>query len=226
MNDAVQTSGESEVSGGVEIKLQTQDEAGNADTLTARFADDDIRILKQYADYMKRVRATTLLRRGLSGISRIQFDARIGLNFECAPYENAELHELLHVLRPLILEREAASFHQVAALLGRRFRDRRFSDHLKTLHQMFNHSDLSFYMQITIDAQRLFHETVLRNWLNGVQYHTDEEKAEAWHRLEQALTAPNARALVMDLLYGRVKALMCLEGVVNLLLTGSGQSAR
>ncbi|MCP5234169.1 MAG: hypothetical protein H6945_00315 [Zoogloeaceae bacterium] len=140
------------------------------------------------------------------------------MTFECAPYSDAELHELLHVLRPVILHKEATSFNNIAALLGRRFSSRAFADHMKVIRRVFEHGELNLYMQVSVGGQPLFHESLLDNWLNGAQYHTDAEKAEVWRALEKSLTAPNARAVVMSQLQGKVKALFNLEYIVALVL--------
>jgi hypothetical protein len=87
------------------------------------FTDADVATIEQYVAGMTRLRDTAFLRRGLPGITRIRFPDN-GLTLECAPYDDSELHALLHVLRPLILMRERASFDRVASLIGRRFRSR------------------------------------------------------------------------------------------------------
>ncbi len=83
---------------------------------------------------------------------------------------------------------------------------------------MFEDGELKSYMQISIDGQPLFDGSLLRMWLNGTQYHTDAEKAAAWKELEGSLKTENARALVMNQLHSRVKALFLLEHIVGLIL--------
>lgn len=74
------------------------------------------------------------------------------------------------------------------------------------------------YMQFSIGSQKLVDNSLLWNWLNGTQYHTDKEKADAWARLEASLTADNARALVISQLHSRVKALFMLLHDVELVI--------
>ena len=176
--------------------------------VTGNFSDDDFTLLQKYAAAMARVRGTELLRQGLPG-----------MEFSCGPYTDAQLFELLHVLRHVILSQEPASFEKVTALLGRRFSDRAFGEHLKALRNLFENGELSSYMQVSVGGQPLFDGSLLRMWLNGTQYHTDAEKAEAWAKLEGTLNTENARALVMNQLHGRVKALFLLEQVAHLVLT-------
>ncbi len=201
------------------ISLTLRDAEDNVvATISGNFSSDDIALLQRFVDAMARVRNTALLQRGLPAITNFHWSAT-GMSFSCQPYTDSELFELLHVLRHVILSQEATSFEKVAALLGRCFKNREFSDHLKALRNLFENGELSSYMQISVGGQPLFDGSLLRMWLNGTQYHTDEEKAAAWAELEGSLEAENARALVMNQLHSRVKALFLLEHVVNLVIS-------
>ena len=201
------------------ITLTLRDSDGNvAATIGGTISADDVALLRRFMGAVARIRATSLLQRGLPAITNLNWSGA-GMEFSCEPYTDLELFELLHVLRHVILSEEAASFEKVAALLGRRFPSREFGDHIKALRHLFENGELSFYMQISVGGQPLFDGSLLRMWLNGTQYHTDEEKAVAWSKLEGSLESENARALVMNQLHSRVKALFLLEHVVDLILS-------
>ncbi len=207
----------------VTLSLKTEDGA-LVDSISATFKQDDLALLRSYVQLLARVRTCTLLTRGMPAITNFKWESGTSMSFECAPYSDAELHELLHVLRPVILQKEATSFNNVAALLGRRFASRAFADHMKVIRRVFEHGELNLYMQVSVGGQPLFHESLLDTWLNGAQYHTDAEKAEAWRALEKSLSTPNARAVVMSQLQGKVKALFNLEYIVTLVLGKSDDS--
>ena len=92
-------------------------------SVSGDFTDADVATVEQYVAGMTRLRDTAFLRRGLPGITRIKLTDN-GLTLECAPYKDSELHALLHVLRPLILERERASFDRVAGRFPHRIKRR------------------------------------------------------------------------------------------------------
>ena len=73
-------------------------------------------------------------------------------------------------------------------------------------------------MQISLNDQPLLDSATLNLWLNGEQYHTDEEKAAAWKEVEEALTAENTRALLITQLQAKVKALFNVQYIANLIL--------
>jgi hypothetical protein len=202
----------------VTLKLFDKDD-NLAATISANFEREDIELLRQFSSLMVRVKETALLSRGFAGITNMKWEAGAGVVFTCASYANAELYELLHVLRPVMLEEERSSFHKTLAVLGRGFRDKTFAQHQKALRHIFEEGELSSYMQISVNGQKLLHNSILRLWLNGTQYHSDHEKKKAWKKLEQSLSEDNARALAMELVHSRVKALLLLNQLVDLVLS-------
>lgn len=188
------------------------------EAVSGSFDKSDADTLHKFIKHMSRVRTCGLLTRGMPGISNISFTVETGLKLTCASYEKPELYELLHVLRPVILQEEPASFQNVSGLLRKRFTNRRFSDYLKPIRSMFEDGELRSYMQVTLGDQPFFDQSLLSLWLNAEQYHTDEEKAVAWEEFEHSLTVENTRALVMAQLHSKVKALMHLETIVDLVL--------
>ena len=176
----------------------------------AAFEDNELASLAHYVQLIGRVRTCTLLERGIHGFTGLTFDAK-GLSVKADAWSRAELHELLHVLRPVTLEEERSSFHRIAALLGRRINEPIVRNYLKIANRVFRDGVMSLYMQIRVGDQPLFAESLLKTWLNGTQYHTDDEKAKAWAALEENLGEPNSRAIVQDHLYGKVLALMNID---------------
>ncbi|HEY4698647.1 MAG: hypothetical protein A3J49_16045 [Gallionellales bacterium RIFCSPHIGHO2_02_FULL_57_16] len=202
------------------ITLTIRDKDSNLiETISGTFESADLDLLNQFVVAMARVRGTALLKRGMPAMTNMKWTPEGGMQFTCAPYEDSELFELLHVLRPFILSREVMSFEKVAALLGKNFASKQFSGHLRALRSMFEDGELKSYMQIVVGDQPLFDNSLLRLWLNGTQYHTDAEKASAWKEIEAALGVDNAKAIVMNQLHSKVKALFFLEHLVGLVRT-------
>jgi hypothetical protein len=187
------------------------------ESVQASFDDADIQRLRQFLCAMERVRGTALLKRGLPFLTNMRFTEQ-GMQMTCPPCSDAELYELLHVLRPVILHREISSFNQIGALIKQRFASRGVSDYLKNLRTIFDHGELAGYMQLYLNGESVLHKSLLDVWLNGTQYHTDQEKAEQWHHLQKGLREENARALVITQIHSRVKALFLLADLVHLIV--------
>ena len=203
----------------VEVRLGLATKEGEPlEATAATFDASEIELLRRYAGFVDRVRETRLLQRGMPSITNMSWKAEEGMKWTCPPYENSELHELLHVLRPLLLSKEATSFERITGLFGRKFNSEKFRSYIKLQRTIFEDGELKLYMQISLNDQPLLDDATLKLWLNGEQYHTDEEKAAAWKEIEEALTAENARALVITLLQSKVKALFNVRYIATLIL--------
>jgi len=203
----------------VRLKMAGEDGAEVA-KIEGTFSEGDLTLLRAYAAQMARVRSAGIIVRGMPFISNMEWKAGTMIKFTCPPFTDGELYELLHVLRPLVLESEAASFQKVTALLGRRFQDKAYAGHQKYIRRLFEDGELSMYMQFSVGNQKLLDQFLLHVWLNGTQYHTDKEKADAWADVEKAVTPENARAIIISQLHSRVKALFMLLSEVELILGG------
>lgn len=203
----------------LEVRLGLHAEVNDpVETVFAAFDDSEIYLLRRFSAFVHRVRETKFLQRGMPSITNIDWKAGEGMKWTCPPYENGELHELLHVLRPLILSREITSYERITGMLGKKFDSEKFRGHLKLQRTIFEDGELKLYMQISLNDQPLLEDATLKLWLNGEQYHTDEEKAATWKEIEKALTVENTRALVITQLQAKVKALFNVQYIVNLIL--------
>ncbi len=188
------------------------------EVVSATFEESEINLLRRFNEFVVRVRKTALLQRGMPAITNIDWKAGEGTKWTCPPYEDNELHELLHVLRPLILLKEVTSFGRITGMLRKKFGNKKFRDHLKLQRTIFKDGELKLYMQIGLNGQPLLDDAILKMWLNGEQYHTDEEKAATWKEIEKALTVENTRAFVITQLQAKVKALFNIQYIANLIL--------
>ena len=193
------------------------DDDGSSSEVKGDFLDEEIRVLQQYSNLVGRIRESNLVQRGVPRIEKMSWTAA-GTLFAAPDFSNGELYELLHVLRPTILEREPASFQKVLALLGRKFKDQTFASHARYLRTLFEDGEYSMFMQITVADQKFFDKSLLGIWLNGTQYHTDAEKAVAWNLIEESIMTDNARAIVITQIHSRVKALLLLDHIVGLVV--------
>lgn len=203
----------------LEVRLDLKTQTGDSvETVSATFDESEIDLLRRYTEFVDRLRVTKLLQRGMPAITSISWKPDEGMKWTCPSYENSELHELLHVLRPLILSKEATSFERIAGLLGRKFDSKNVRGHLKLQRTIFEDGELKLYMQITLNDKPLLDDAALKLWLNGEQYHTDEEQAATWKEIEEALTVENTRALVITQLQAKVKALFNVQHIASLVL--------
>ncbi len=208
----------------VHLRLPCEEDTFSDVDLTVDFTDAELSLISQYNTYTKRIRSSTLLQRGMSGFEGLTFD-KDGLEIRAGACSLPELYELLHVLRPVTLEKERASFTKVTTIFERRLNDQLALDFLKINKHAFQHGEMSLYLQITVDGKRLFDELLLRMWLNGTQYHSDVNKAEDWTVLEETLGESSARAVVMSQLHAKIMAILNIDYVASQILVAPKNDA-
>jgi hypothetical protein len=174
-------------------------------------AANDLDTLRKYTEYMTRVRNASILQRGMGGLEGIHFSKERGLEIKSAEWSDAELYELLHVLRLVTLEKESACYKNVAKILHEVYPFENVRAFIDECTRAYDHGEGSIYMQITIGEQPAFDASLLRLWLNGTQYHSDEKKAERWAQLEAAISTKSARALVVSQLHSKTLALLNID---------------
>jgi hypothetical protein len=192
--------------------------------ITTDFNVDELKLLSSFSDFVERIRASTFLTIGIPAISNIRWNEKEGLRFDCSPYEDSHMFELLHVLRPLILEKESASFSSILALLSKKFPSKNFKNHVRRIREVFEKGEYEAYFQISVGSQPLFDESTFKLWLNSQQYHTDKEKNIAWKRLEESLQSENARGYLITQIQGKVKAIFNLQYIVLMILRKCNKS--
>jgi hypothetical protein len=204
----------------VELQLPLSDSSSTSRTIAGDFSIKELDTLTQFVTFMSRIRNCALLLRGMGGFKQIKFDKE-GITIKSSSCTDSELYELLHVMRPVTLESERASFKNVASLLGRHLRSEELDQFIKMNRRVFRDGEMSLYMQFTVNSQKLFDESLLKTWLNGTQYHTDDDKAQAWSKLEKALGDENAKAIVLAQLHGKIAALMNIDYIGGQVLSAS-----
>lgn len=202
----------------ISLAIRNSDDGDLVERISGDFCERDLHIFRRYRQAMNRLRNTPLLKKGIRTIPYIKITPETGLTMESRNYTDAELSAFLHVLRPLILQQEPASFNSVSGILRRRFRSRQFSDFLKQIHKIFDHGEASLYLTMSVGDRRIFARDTLSAWLYSNEYHHDEDKAKVWEQIKNDLKDENAKAVIQAQLGSKVRALLDLEQTVCLVL--------
>ena len=83
----------------------------------------------------------------------------------------------------------------------------------KDLHER---GDYQPFFQITVLDTPLFHESTLKTWLRGSEYHQDGDKAKLIAAIEKVLTTVVARQIFVAQLSGRMKAVLGLGDLADM----------
>ena len=202
----------------VKLKATSEDES---EILHLQFEELEVESLKLYLDNCKRLENAQILKGKFPSIKNIEWTEKSGMNFDVSQFEYSHICELLHLARPMFLEREPASFKNTLSIFGKRAKKTSLAKHLKYLSNTYKFSDHQGYMQITIGDTPLFHDKTIKLWLNGVEYHQDSDKAKIIKELEASLSESSVRGVFVTQLYGRIKAIFMLSHLAKLIVDES-----
>ena len=180
------------------------------------FDQPQVAVLTQFLANCDRLARARILRTGLPTVSHVSMTATEGLTINVSDFDYGEVCELLHLARPIFLSQEPASFENTQAIFGRQSRGNALRRHLRYLRELYERGDYQPYFQVSIGGTPLFHETMVRAWLNGVEYHQDKDKSAVVASLERSLNANGARGVFVAQLSGRIRAIFMLAQLARL----------
>ena len=192
----------------VNLHIETQDQSEDVPLV---LSDDDLLVLRRYHRNVERLKKPAFVSPNLPTITNFSFDASSGPRFQFTDFELPHVHELLHVARPIFLSSEPASFERAMSVFGRHARRNLLGRYLRQIGDLYKDGEYKPFFQISVNDQPLFTDKALRTWLNGVEYHQDEDKAEIIDQLASALSQETTQAIFISQLSGRVKTCIVLD---------------
>lgn len=121
-------------------------------------------------------------------------------------------------MRPFILQGERTSFANIQGLLGRKFNSPLVHGWLKGARKVYSGEHMQAQVRIHANDIDLLTEETLRLWLNADEYHRDQESREAVRNLEVMLGRDGFRAIMLNLLVDKARAVMALHAIVRVMI--------
>jgi hypothetical protein len=205
----------------VRLHLISQDNSEHHEVIL-NFEQSQLLMLDKFLANCDRLARAKLVRSGLPSVTKVCWTGTEGMTIKVSDFDYGDACELLHLARPFFLSQEPASFENVTAVFGRQCRGNALRRHLRYLCELYKRGDYQPYFQVSIGGTPLFHETTIRAWLNGAEYHQDEDKAALVAALEQSLTTNVARGVFIAQLSGRIRAIFLLAQLAKLAVSNDG----
>lgn len=196
---------------------------GRTESEEAIFNEREVSILETYHSNFVRMKSSRIFDGPFPAITNLSIRSDNGMVFEVSEFDRRDLYELLHVLRPFILKRESASFDKTISVFGKKLKGPLFRQSFKELRQLYNDGELSFIVRVSLNELPIFSDRVFSAWLNGVEYHRDEEKRLFIERLESQFGEKETLGIVVSILKSRVKAISALHHLVKTPLDNTGK---
>jgi len=203
----------------INIKLQGTDDKGiETEVIPLQFQDEEVKLLTQYLENCDRLASANIFKEKFPFVKNIRWTAKHGMTFDVTEFDYSQVCELLHLARPILLLQEPASFKKTQAIFGRKSKNTFLAKHLRFLRETYDRGEYQPYYQIKIGGTPLFHEETIRKWLNGVEYHQDEEKAKIIKKLEESLSEETVRGIFVAQLSGVIRATFMLADLAKLVV--------
>ena len=191
---------------------------GGADEdVVCTLTDDDVTLLTAYLSYVADLEALSLVKNPPSVSLNIRVENGGSVFSASLPPWEAVM-PLLHRLRPIILEKEHASYATVASRLGLRIPSPAFRALLRFSRQIYDGRHQQEMIRVSANDTVINSERVLMNWLNSYEYHRDQSLKVQIDRLLGWLPEDLPRFFFVQMLFDKVRAAQALAGMVELAL--------
>ena len=208
---------------------------GNPDdgtVLSGELSEQKWELLTRFRDEVARLRSCRWVKDGVPSRFKINVNPADGMKLEMPgkPDETAVV-EVLHCLRPFVLENEDTHFLKAVKALQSGVRDKRFKASLKPYRDRFtgdDQKDLVRLYELGVDSSlidpaqpfedmlkeysdkhlQLNTEKALKLWLNAFEYHRDEDKRKEFETRTGGEPDELALAVFRSLIAGKVEAVI------------------
>jgi hypothetical protein len=183
--------------------LLTKQTDGSEEVCSGEIADEDWSLFATFRDYARDLESAEWVRAGLNAGYKLTFDAtgQKAVEAHDRPSDGA-VRELLHLLRPFVLQNEPTWYPTVNSRLRRYLSHPYLLDWLATGRRIFDNGHFHLYGQISINNLPLHDERTFALWLNAFEYHRDAGKraqlTEAMNGELDELALAAFRSIVAD----------------------------
>jgi hypothetical protein len=192
---------------------------GKSDTISIEIPADEWELLLEFAGHAEQIETTEFVRAGIGDHCEVMADGSLRVTRALPPV--SQVRELLHVLRPLILQSESTYYNRVTSILSKRIEHRLWRGLMRGYVRSFRADSSQQFFTVSAGSLALNSEEALNLWLNGYEYYRDREKRERLDVSVGSEMTEASRALFVDLLGAKVEAILEVRDLVQWLEHGS-----
>ena len=184
----------------------------------AEFTDDEWRQLHDFLSHVADLQSTQFVAKGSGVQLDFNWSEETGLSCSVKTPPKDEVLAFIHRLRPLILQKEAACFPRVRALLNRKLKDAPIEPFMRWLLDLYEGKEFQKLIVMQSNDRIMNSEEMLVIWLNAYEYHRDRKKQELLESHNKILPLEWSRGVFLNLLVEKTKAISHLGVLVELVL--------
>ena len=169
-------------------------------SLEGTLGDAEWELLRECMACVDEMSKTRLVKDNMASSLRLEGDESglVRVAVKLPPWEDVQA--FLHVLRPILLKKEATNFYKVCNLISKEFNHPYFRGLIVVQREMYNGKRLQEQFEITSNDVLLNSEEVLQQWLNAYEFHRDKKKKSFIDSLHQLLPLEASKAIFLSLL--------------------------
>jgi hypothetical protein len=201
-------------------------EDGPDEVCAGEISDEDWRLLTQFRDFAEELRSAEWVRQGLDSRYSIATEPGRGLvaTVPKQPSDTA-LRELLHLLRPFVLQNEATYFPKVSGRLWKYLDHPHLQKLLAHSRAVFSGDEMRRYFKISAHQLDINDERTLSLWLNAFEYHRNPDKREEFLRLHGGPPDELTLTVFRDMLASKAEAVFWLADLITVIDRAPSNSA-
>jgi hypothetical protein len=196
----------------------TEHATGTTETVSVEIPDNEWQTLLDFASYADQLELTEFVQAGIDDHCEVTPDKSLRGTNPLPPV--VQIRELLHVLRPLILEKERTYYSRVTGILQRYIDHRLWRGFMKGFGRSFRADNSHRFFTVRVRNLVLNSEEALNLWLNGYEYHRDPDKRSRLALSVGDELTDESRALFVDILGAKVEAVLEMRDLVRWLEQG------
>lgn len=155
---------------------------------------------------------------GIDARLHIEATQESGVQFHTAEPDDDQRAILLHRLRPLILQKEPYAFHIACSVISKSSTEPFLRQHIKNIRRDFRCEHFQEMMKLTHGDIVINSESGFASWLNGFEYHRDQDKANSISAQDDAIKITQLRPIFMLMAADKVKAIAALSKIAETML--------
>lgn len=195
----------------------TNTETGLVEEQSGAFADEDWRRLTEYLANSQRLASCRFAESQSQLHWRIAGERGSPARIEATLPPEDDIAAFLHYLRPFMLAHSPTNFAKIRKVIGREVSLTPIQQYLKRLKAMYAGREIPFQIEIGSRAGRLTlnSEAAIDKWLNGLEYHQDDDKRADMRAMFEVFTEPAARAMLLYCMLQRAAAIGKLGAMID-----------
>jgi len=131
--------------------------------------------------------------------------------------DDDDTYNLLHRLRPFLLQQEPFYLDKIYNILRKHFREDHSNNALIAIKDLYSGAYFQSIVQIKLGNKLINCEKLLKTWLNAFHYHRDSDKRILFSEIYETIPDTLTKAIFVHMLFDKAKAIKHLNGIVTIL---------